>query len=89
MFVGPAHAGSGTYDAFWERLKTGEFVADKFCRIGKGVAKSGFSVLPSDPSPDGRSVKVVEFVTDLTEEGCLRETLVDGRRRCREGGRVD
>ncbi len=36
MFVDPAYASSPEYQKFWAKLKSGEFVATEFKRIGKG-----------------------------------------------------
>ena len=40
MFVDPEYAKSPEYRQFWETLGRGEFVADKFKRVGKGGARS-------------------------------------------------
>ncbi|WP_048858529.1 PAS domain-containing protein, partial [Acidiphilium multivorum] len=36
MFATPAYAASREYQAFWERLRQGEFIAGDFERVGKG-----------------------------------------------------
>ena len=36
MFVKPDYAASAEYKDFWRKLNNGEFVAEKFLRIGKG-----------------------------------------------------
>jgi methyl-accepting chemotaxis protein len=36
MFVDHAHAESADYREFWQRLRRGEFIAEKFLRFGKG-----------------------------------------------------
>jgi methyl-accepting chemotaxis protein len=68
MFVEPAYAGSAEYRAFWERLNRGEFVADKFCRIGKG-GKEVWIQASYNPLVDrhGKPFKVVKFATDVTQ----------------------
>jgi methyl-accepting chemotaxis protein len=68
MFVDPAYAGSHDYEQFWHRLRSGEFIAADFHRIGKGgrevwIQASYNPVLDAD----GKPVKVVKFATDITE----------------------
>lgn len=36
MFVEEDYASSSAYAQFWQRLRSGEFIADKFKRLGKG-----------------------------------------------------
>ncbi|MBL8542864.1 MAG: PAS domain S-box protein [Hyphomonadaceae bacterium] len=69
MFAPPDYARSPDYRAFWDRLNRGEFVADKFHRIGKGgcdvwIQASYNPIVDSS----GRVVKVVKFATDVTEQ---------------------
>jgi len=67
MFVDRDFARSNDYRAFWERLARGEFVSDKFRRIGKGgreiwIQASYNPIL----GPDNRPFKVVKFAADIT-----------------------
>ena len=68
MFVDTAYGASADYAAFWDRLRSGEFIAAEFRRVGKGGAE--IWILASyNPVFDaaGRPVKVVKFATDITE----------------------
>jgi methyl-accepting chemotaxis protein len=69
MFVEPAEAGSADYRAFWERLRSGQFDAREYKRIGKGgrevwIQASYNPVL----GKDGKVLKVVKFAADVTEQ---------------------
>jgi methyl-accepting chemotaxis protein len=68
MFVEPAYGQSREYEQFWERLRSGEFIAAEFKRLGKGgnevwIQASYNPVLDAA----GKPVKVVKFATDITE----------------------
>ena len=69
MFATPEFAASPEYRSFWDRLNRGEFVADKFLRIGKG-GKQVWIQASYNPIADktGKVVKVVKFATDITAE---------------------
>ncbi len=68
MFAEPAYAASPDYRAFWQKLGSGEFLADEFRRLGKGGREVW---LQASYNPvfdvDGKITKVVKFATDLTE----------------------
>jgi methyl-accepting chemotaxis protein len=68
MFVDPEYRASAEYRAFWDRLNRGEFIAEKFRRIGKG-GKEVWIQASYNPliGPDGKTFKVVKFATDVTE----------------------
>lgn len=68
MFAEPAYAGSSEYRQFWDRLNRGEFVADKFKRIGRG-GKEIWIQASYNPLMDlnGKPFKVVKFATDVTQ----------------------
>jgi len=68
LFVPPAEAQSADYRAFWARLNSGEFVAAKFLRIGKG-GKEVWIQASYNPVLDanGKPYKVIKFATDVTE----------------------
>ncbi|MFN3911399.1 methyl-accepting chemotaxis protein [Hyphomonas sp.] len=69
LFVTPEFASSPDYRTFWDRLNRGEFVADKFLRIGKG-GKQVWIQASYNPIADktGKVVKVVKFATDITAQ---------------------
>lgn len=67
MFVEPNYRQSAEYRLFWERLARGEFVSDKFRRIGKG-GKEIWIQASYNPLLDlnGKVFKVVKFASDIT-----------------------
>jgi PAS domain S-box-containing protein len=79
MFVSESYAESQEYAAFWERLRSGEFHAAEFKRLGKG----GVGVwLQATYNPildfDGRPVKIVKYSMDVTEQK-LRNAKFSGQ----------
>ncbi|HVY85160.1 MAG TPA: methyl-accepting chemotaxis protein [Caulobacterales bacterium] len=67
MFADPTYAASPEYRSFWERLNRGEFVADKFRRLGKGGREIWIQASYNPLlDPKGRVFKVVKFATDVT-----------------------
>jgi len=67
LFVEPGYENSTEYEAFWRRLRAGEFVSAEFRRIGKGgrevwIQASYNPIL----DPEGRPYKVVKFASDIT-----------------------
>lgn len=78
MFCEPAEASSSQYQAFWDKLRRGEFVADRFKRIdshGRTVWLEA-SYNPIIDAHD-RLYKVVKFATVITEQ-VNRESAVAG-----------
>jgi methyl-accepting chemotaxis protein len=67
MFCEQAHARSDDYRAFWAKLRSGQFVADEFKRIGKG-GKEVWIQASYNPifGLNGSVIKVVKFATDVT-----------------------
>jgi methyl-accepting chemotaxis protein len=67
MFAEPEYAKSGDYRTFWEQLRNGEFIADKFKRLGRG-GKEIWIQASYNPLLDlnGKPFKVVKFATDVT-----------------------
>jgi methyl-accepting chemotaxis protein len=67
IFVPPAEAASADYRAFWNELNSGQFVARKFLRIGKGGAECWIQA-SYNPVLDenGKPYKVIKFATDVT-----------------------
>ncbi|WP_428982567.1 methyl-accepting chemotaxis protein [Oricola indica] len=68
MFVDPAYARSAEYEAFWDCLRRGEFIADEFKRIGKG-GREVWILASYNPILDhaGRPMKFVKIATELTD----------------------
>ncbi|WP_291043442.1 methyl-accepting chemotaxis protein [Hyphomonas sp.] len=69
MFATPEFAASADYRSFWDRLNRGEFIADKFLRIGKS-GRQVWIQASYNPVSDktGKVVKVVKFATDITSQ---------------------
>ena len=96
MFVEPGYGASRDYEAFWSRLRAGEFIAAEFLRLGKSGQEVWIQA-SYNPVLDaaGKPVKVVKFATDITErkraEGII-ESLKTSLARMAEGdlgGRID
>jgi len=69
QFVDADTAASGAYQAFWEQLGRGEFVAGEFKRIGKGGQEVWIqATYNAILDPHGNPVKVVKFATDVTAQ---------------------
>jgi len=68
LFVDAEAAQSPAYQAFWRTLRSGQFVAAKFKRIGKG-GRTVWIQASYNPMLDaqGRPYKVIKFATDITE----------------------
>lgn len=69
MFVDPEYARSNEYQAFWDRLRRGEFIVEKFRRIGRG-GKEVWIQASYNPliGLGGKPFKVVKIATDITTE---------------------
>ena len=67
MFVDEAYGASREYQAFWEKLRGGEFQSGDFRRIGKG-GREVWIQASYNPifDADGKVTKVVKFATDLS-----------------------
>ncbi|WP_138468939.1 PAS domain-containing methyl-accepting chemotaxis protein [Poseidonocella sp. HB161398] len=76
MFIESAERESDGYRQFWDRLRKGETLRDRFRRIGKG-GREVFIEASYNPIPDadGKIVKVVKFAVDTTNfQVTLRES---------------
>jgi methyl-accepting chemotaxis protein len=69
IFVEPEYARSREYEEFWAKLRSGEFDAAAYKRIGKG-GKEVWIQASYNPIFDdsGKVVRVVKFATDVTRE---------------------
>ena len=67
MFAEPEFAASQEYKDFWEILRSGQFQAAQYKRLGKG-GKEIWIEASYNPimDADGKPYKVVKFATDLT-----------------------
>ena len=69
LFVEESYYSHPDYQAFWEKLRSGQFHAGEFKRIGK-AGKEVWIQATYNPilDPKGRPIKVVKFATDITED---------------------
>lgn len=90
MFVAPDFVRGPEYRAFWDKLKSGDFVKDRFCRLGKGnreVFLDATYTAISDAS--GKPYKVVKFASDMTQnELGIRAAEAERTARATEQARV-
>ena len=68
LFVTPAHARSDEYRRFWEKLRTGQYDAGEYLRLGKG-GREVWIQASYNPILDmnGKPFKVVKFASDITQ----------------------
>jgi methyl-accepting chemotaxis protein len=76
IFVEPSTRESPAYRSLWERLRSGEYVADQFKRVGRNgqeiwIQGSYNPILDAN----GRPATVVKFATDITQQVMLLEKL--------------
>ena len=69
MFASASYRKSSEYQAFWQRLRNGEFFADEFQRFGKNE-KEIWIQATYNPIKDeaGQVYKVIKFATDITDQ---------------------
>ena len=86
MFVDRAHAKSSDYPEFWRKLKRGESVVGESKRV-LGDGREIWIQASYNPIFDlnGRVVKVVNFLTDVTERVTAVDRVADGLGRLAEG----
>jgi methyl-accepting chemotaxis protein len=76
LFVDPAERERDAYRAFWERLRSGEFVSGRFRRLGRG-GREVWIEASYNPILDaqGHPTRVVKFATDVTQKVQLETML--------------
>jgi methyl-accepting chemotaxis protein len=86
MFCDPAYAASPEYTAFWQKLASGEFIADEFVRFGKG-GKEIWIQAAYNPIRNlkGQVYKVVKFATDVTPRMSAINSLGNGLKALSDG----
>ncbi|MGF9565694.1 PAS domain-containing methyl-accepting chemotaxis protein [Neorhizobium sp. JUb45] len=79
MFCDATYAASPEYAAFWQKLASGEFIADEFVRFGKG-GKEIWIQAAYNPIRNlkGQVYKVVKFATDVTPRMSAITSLGNG-----------
>jgi methyl-accepting chemotaxis protein len=84
IFVDPSYCRSTEYQAFWANLARGEFLADKFQRVGKG-GKEIWIQGAYNPIFDatGKPYKVIKFAIDITTVE-LERSANEARRKAEE-----
>jgi len=85
-FVDPAFAQSSDYQEFWRRLNRGEHIDEELKRVGEG-GKEVWIDASYNPifDLDGRVVKVVNFMTDVTGRVGAVKKIGAGLSRLAEG----
>jgi methyl-accepting chemotaxis protein len=85
-FVDPAFAQSSDYQEFWRRLNRGEHIEEELKRVGEG-GKEVWIEASYNPifDLDGRVVKVVNFMTDVTGRVGAVKKIGAGLSRLAEG----
>ncbi|MBD8493677.1 PAS domain-containing methyl-accepting chemotaxis protein [Pseudomonas syringae] len=69
MFCSPEQSASTDYQAFWERLNRGDYVADRFSRLdSRGHVVWLEATYNPVHSPEGRLYKVVKFASVVTDQ---------------------
>ncbi|PKU23130.1 methyl-accepting chemotaxis protein [Telmatospirillum siberiense] len=76
MFVEPAYRNSAEYKQFWEKLRSGQYQAAQYKRIGKG-GREVWIEASYNPILDlnGKPYKVVKYATDITRQIALLDSL--------------
>jgi methyl-accepting chemotaxis protein len=86
MFVDPAYASSSEYQEFWAKLKSGQFVAAEFKRIGKGGREVWIQASYNPIFDLNKQVtKVVKFATDITGRVAAVNQIAAGLSQLAEG----
>jgi methyl-accepting chemotaxis protein len=86
MFVDPAYASSPEYQEFWAKLKSGEFVAAEFKRIGKGGREVWIQASYNPIFDLNKQVtKVIKFATDVTGRVAAVNQIATGMSQLAEG----
>ncbi|NQE61092.1 PAS domain-containing methyl-accepting chemotaxis protein [Caulobacter sp. RHG1] len=89
LFVDPTYARSAEYADFWRRLNAGEFLADKYQRVGSGgrdVWIQGSYNPVFDAS--GKPYKVIKFANDVTQVEVERLRNEEIRRKAEDDNHV-
>jgi methyl-accepting chemotaxis protein len=80
IFVSDAERVSASYRAFWEALARGEFQSAEYKRIAKGGREVWIRATYNPiTDPDGRTVRVVKFATDITAQIDERHRRAEAR----------
>jgi methyl-accepting chemotaxis protein len=69
LLCDPSYVASGPYRDFWQALGRGEYVSDRFMRIGRFGQRIWIQATYNPIfDADGEPYKVVKFATDITEQ---------------------
>ena len=66
IFVDDAMRDSAEYQAFWSKLRHGEFQAGQFKRLGKGGREVWLQATYNPIYENGKSIKVIKLAADVT-----------------------
>ena len=81
LFVTEADRTSPAYKEFWATLARGGFQSGEYCRIGKGGREVWIQATYNPiTDPNGRTLKVVKFATDITEQVRERQRRAEAQR---------
>ena len=73
IFVDPEYAKSSEYTEFWNKLRNGEYVTDKFRRISKtGEDVWIEATYNAMTEPSGKTYKVIKIASDITAAEKMR-----------------
>ncbi|MET1028108.1 MAG: PAS domain-containing methyl-accepting chemotaxis protein [Dongiaceae bacterium] len=76
MFVEPGYRDSAEYRRFWERLRAGEFQAERFKRIAKGGREVWIEASYNPVfGRNGKPYKVAKFATDITKQKMIEADM--------------
>ncbi len=86
IFVDKAYGQSAQYEEFWRRLNRGEHIEEEIKRVVDG-GKEVWVEMSYNPilDPNGRVVKVVNFITDITGRVTAVNQIAAGLKRLAEG----
>lgn len=69
IFVAPGEAKTPEYEAFWEKLRAGEFHSDKFRRVNRAGADVWIQATYNPLiNARGELEKIIKFASDVTEQ---------------------
>jgi PAS domain S-box-containing protein len=82
MFCTPDYVAHPAYQAFWERLSRGQFLADEYLRLGKGGREIWIQATYNPIfDAEGKPFKVAKFATDLSQRRAMEVELRGAKER--------
>jgi methyl-accepting chemotaxis protein len=69
MFMDPGEASTAAYQQFWDKLRTGQYHAGQYRRLGKGAREVWLQAsYNAVPDAAGKPCRVVKLALDVTEQ---------------------